>query len=306
MSLLIVGSIAFDSIKTVKGKRDKIIGGSANYASLAASLFTYSKIIGVIGEDYPKDIIDKMNQKDIDTTGLVMEPGKTFSWGGVYSDDFSERTTLFTNLNVFETFNPILGETHVESKYVLLGNIHPSLQLSVLDQLKSPLIMACDTMNLWINTTLDELKKLISKVNILLINDEEAVLLSGNDNISDAAKIILGMGPSFLIIKKGADGAVIYGDDLEFSIPAFPVEEVIDPTGAGDSFAGGLMAFLAMTGSSNNGSLKRAMAAGTILASYCVEQFGVERLFEVTPEDVNSRFTTLSQLARMDTTPLLK
>jgi len=306
VSLLIVGSVAFDSIETIKGKRDKIVGGSANYASLAASLFAYSKIIGVVGEDYPKDIIAKMNQKGIDTTGLVVEPGDTFSWGGVYSDDFSERTTLFTDLNVFETFNPVLNETHIKSEYVLLGNIHPSLQLSVLDQLESPSIVACDTMNLWIDTTLDELKNLISKVNILLINDEEAVLLSGNENLSEAAQIILGMGPSFLIIKKGPDGAVIYGEDFDFSIPAFPVEEVFDPTGAGDSFAGGFMAYLSMTGSSDKNSLKRAMAAGTILASYCVEEFGVERLFELTPEDINKRYSTLSQLAKMNATPLLK
>lgn len=306
MSLLIVGSVAFDSIETIKGKRDKIIGGSANYASLAASLFTYSKIIGVVGEDYPKDIIAKMNRKGIDTTGLVVEPGATFSWGGVYSDDFSERTTLFTDLNVFETFNPVLNETHINSEYVLLGNIHPSLQLSVLDQLESPSMVACDTMNLWINTTSDELKNLISRVNILLINDEETILLSGNDNLSEAAKIILGMGPNFLIIKKGPDGAAIYGEDFEFSIPAFPVEEVFDPTGAGDSFAGGFMAYLAMTGSNDKNSLERAMAAGTVLASYCVEEFGVDRLLELTPEDINSRFSTLSQLAKMDNTPLLK
>lgn len=306
MSLLIVGSVAFDSIETIKGKREKIIGGSANYASLAASLFTYSKIIGVVGEDYPKDIIEIMNQKGIDTTGLIVEAGDTFSWGGVYSDDFSQRTTLFTNLNVFETFNPVLNDSHKKSNYVLLGNIHPSLQSSVLDQLESASFVACDTMNLWINTTLDELKNLISKVDIILINEEEAVLLAGNNNLSGAAQAILGMGPSFLIIKKGSDGAVLYGKDLEFSIPAFPVEEVFDPTGAGDSFAGGLMAYLAMAGSNDKETLKRAMAAGTILASFCVEEFGVERLLKVTPEEVNDRFSILSELANMDAAPLLK
>ncbi|MCH8928090.1 MAG: sugar kinase [Candidatus Marinimicrobia bacterium] len=306
MSLLIVGSIAFDSIETIKGKREKIIGGSANYASLAASLFTYSKIIGVVGEDYPKDIIEIMNQKGIDTTGLIVEAGDTFSWGGVYSDDFSQRTTLFTNLNVFETFNPVLNDSHKKSNYVLLGNIHPSLQSSVLDQLESASFVACDTMNLWINTTLDELKNLISKVDIILINEEEAVLLAGNNNLSGAAQTILGMGPSFLIIKKGSDGAVLYGKDLKFSIPAFPVEEVFDPTGAGDSFAGGLMAYLAMAGSNDKETFKRAMAAGTILASFCVEEFGVERLLKVTPEEVNDRFSILSELANMDATPLLK
>lgn len=306
MSLLIVGSIAFDSIETIKGKREKIIGGSANYASLAASLFTYSKIIGVVGEDYPKDIIEIMNQKGIDTTGLIVEAGDTFSWGGVYSDDFSQRTTLFTNLNVFETFNPVLNDSHKKSNYVLLGNIHPSLQSSVLDQLESASFVACDTMNLWINTTLDELKNLISKVDIILINEEEAVLLAGNNNLSGAAQTILGMGPSFLIIKKGSDGAVLYGKDLKFSIPAFPVEEVFDPTGAGDSFAGGLMAYLAMAGSNDKETFKRAMAAGTILASFCVEEFGVERLLKVTPEEVNDRFSILSELANMDAAPLLK
>jgi len=306
VSLLIVGSVAFDSIETTKGKREKIVGGSANYASLAASLFTYPKIVGVVGEDYPKDIIATMNQKGIDTTGLIVEPGATFSWGGVYSDDFSERTTLFTDLNVFETFNPVLNETHKKSGHVLLGNIHPNLQLSVLDQLDSPYLVACDTMNLWIDTTLDELKNLISRVDILLINDEEAVLLSGNNNLSGAAQNILGMGPDILIIKKGPNGAVIYGEEFEFFIPAFPVEEVFDPTGAGDSFAGGLMAYLAMVGSNEKEELKRAMAAGTILASFCVEEFGVERLLKVTPEEINDRFSTLCHLTKIDATPLLK
>lgn len=306
MSLLIVGSVAFDSIESIKGKREKIIGGSANYASLAASLFSYSGIIGVVGEDYPLDIIKIMNQKGIDTTGLIVQPGDTFSWGGVYSDDFSERTTLFTDLNVFETFNPVLNESHKKSNYVLLGNIHPSLQLSVLDQLDSSSFIACDTMNLWIDTTLDELKNLISRVDILFVNDEEAGLLAGNMDLAEAAQTILEMGPSLLIIKKGPNGAVIYGEDFEFSIPAFPVKEVFDPTGAGDSFAGGLMAYLAMTGSNEKEILKRAMAAGTILASFCVEEFGVERLLKVTPEEVNKRYSILSQLADLDATPLFK
>jgi len=228
VSLLIVGSVAFDSIETIKGKREKIIGGSANYASLAASLFSHSKIIGVVGEDYPKDIIEIMNRKGIDTSGLIVEPGDTFSWGGVYSDDFSERTTIFTDLNVFESFNPILNDSNKKSNYVLLGNIHPTLQLSVLDQLEQTSVVACDTMNLWIDTTLDELKNLISRVDILFVSDEEAGLLAGNMNLSEAAKIILQMGPDFLIIKRGPDGAILYGNDFEFSIPAFPCSK---PTG---------------------------------------------------------------------------
>ena len=189
---------------------------------------------------------------------------------------------------------------------MFLGNIHPLLQLSVLDQLESASIAACDTMNFWINTTLDELKNLISRADILFLNDEEAGLLTGNKNLSEAAQTILEMGPNFLIIKKGPDGAVLFGEDFEFSIPAFPVKEVVDPTGAGDSFAGGLMAYLAMTGSIETEIFKRAMAAGTILASFCVEEFGVGRLLKVTPEEVNERFSILSQMANLGTTPLLK
>lgn len=306
MSLLIVGSVALDSIETAKESREKILGGSANYASLAASFFSYTSMVGVVGDDYPMDIFATMNQKGIDTTGVKTEQGETFSWGGVYSEDFSERKTLFTNLNVFENFNPELSDTHRKSEYLLLGNIHPGLQLNVLSQLEEPKITACDTMNLWINTALEGLKSLIKKIDILLVNNEEVKLLSGNSNISAAARMILKQGPRFLIVKKGAAGAAIYGEDFEFHLPAFPIKEVHDPTGAGDAFAGALMAYIAMAGSVDENHLKRAMVAGTILASFCVEDFGVEALLKVTPEEINQRFDSMVRLTRFDDTPLLK
>ena len=295
-----------DSIKTAKESREKILGGSANYASLAASFFTYTSMVGVVGEDYPGDIFTTMNRKGIDTTGIKTEQGETFSWGGVYSEDFSERKTLFTNLNVFENFNPELSDTHKKSEYLLLGNIHPGLQLNVLSQLEEPKITACDTMNLWINTALEGLKSLIQKIDILLVNDEEVKLLTGNSNITTAAKKILEMGPRFLIVKKGAAGAAIFGEDFEFYLPAFPIKEVHDPTGAGDTFAGALMAYIAMVGSVNENHLKRAMVAGIILASFCVEDFGVEALLKVTPEEINQRFDRMIRLTQFDDTPLLR
>ena len=306
MSLLVVGSVAFDSIETHKGKREKIIGGSANYACLAASNFTYPKMVGVVGTDYPEDMIRSMNDKGIDTSGLKIEEGETFSWGGVYSEDFSERTTTFTKLNVFESFMPELQESHVKSDYTLLGNIHPELQMNVFKQLENPKLVACDTMNLWINTALPQLKEILEKIDILLINDEEAVMLSGKSVLFNSALKILEMGPKFVVIKKGVHGAIIVGDDFKFHVPAFPVDEVVDPTGAGDTFAGGFMSYIAMTDSLSEEHLKRAMVAGTILASFCVEDFGVERLLNISAEDINNRFSKFSKFTLYDDAPLLK
>ena len=306
MSLLVVGSVAFDSIETPKGKRERIIGGSANYACLAASCFTYSKMVGVVGKDYPIDIIRTMNNKGIDTSGLKFEEGETFSWGGVYSKDFSERTTIFTNLNVFESFKPELDESQGGSDYTLLGNIHPELQMRVYEQLTNPKLVACDTMDLWIKSTLSQLKALLEKIDILLINDEEAVMLAGNSNLFISAGKILEMGPKFVIIKRGVHGAIIFGDEFEFHVPAFPIDEVVDPTGAGDTFAGGFMAYIAMSDSISEEHLKRAMVAGTILASFCVEDFGVERLLNISAEDINDRLSKFSKLTLYDDTPFLK
>ena len=305
MGLLVVGSVALDSIETPKGKREKIIGGSANYACLAASYFTYSRMVGVVGNDYPEDIIHTMNAKGIDTSGLKIEEGDTFSWGGVYSEDFSERTTTFTHLNVFESFMPELQESHADSDYILLGNIHPDLQMKVFEQLENPKLVACDTMNLWINTTLRQLHKILKKIDILLINDEEAVMLSGKSSLSKAALTILEMGPNFVIIKKGIHGAIIFGEEFEFYVPAFPVDEVIDPTGAGDAFAGGFMAYIAMADSFSENHLKRAMVAGTILASICVEDFGVERLLNSSAEDINARLSEFSKMTLYDDSAFL-
>ena len=306
MSLLVVGSVAFDTIETPKGKREKIIGGSANYACLAASNFIYSKMVGVVGKDYPEEIIRTMNNKGIDTSGLKIEEGETFSWGGVYSKDLSERTTTFTHLNVFESFMPELDESQSGSEYILLGNIHPELQMKVFGQLLNPKLVACDTMNLWINSTLPQLKEVLEKIDLLMINDEEAVMLSGNSNLSKSAGKILEMGPKFVVIKKGIHGAIIFGEDFEFHVPAFPVEEVVDPTGAGDTFAGGFMSYIAMSDSFSEEHLKRATVAGTILASFCVEDFGVECLLNISAEDINKRLSIFSKLTQYDNTPFLK
>jgi len=306
LSLLVVGSVAFDSIETPKGKREKIIGGSANYACLAASNFTYPKMVGVVGKDYPEDVIGSMNNKGIDTSGLKIEEGETFSWGGVYSEDFSERTTTFTKLNVFKSFMPELQNSHAKSDYALLGNIHPEVQMKVFEQLENPKLVACDTMNLWINTTLPQLMEILEKIDILLINDEEAAMLSGKSVLSNSALKILEMGPKFVVIKKGVHGAIIFGDDLKFHVPAFPVDEVVDPTGAGDTFAGGFMSYIAMADSLSEEHLKRAMVAGTILASFCVEDFGVERLLNISADDINRRFSKFSNFTLYDDAPLLR
>lgn len=287
-SILAVGSMAFDSIQTPAGKAEKVLGGSVNYFSVAASFYAPVEIVGVVGEDFPKDHIEWLSTRKIDVSGVQIVPGKTFHWAGSYDNNMNEAKTLTTALNVFEHFNPKLSPSHTEASHVFLANIDPVLQQSVLDQVKSPSLVACDSMNFWIAGKLEELKKTLRRVDILSINEGEAFLLSGQKNIARAAEIIRGMGPSTIIIKRGEYGAVLFTPGGAFLAPAFLVDTVVDPTGAGDSFAGAFMGFLAEQGAHRDMAkqnpeqwdklLRRAVLAGCVMASFTVEDFSLHRL----------------------------
>ncbi len=298
MSVLVVGSVALDDVQTWKGKRESVLGGSATYFSLAASPWCRSKIVAVVGEDFPQRGVDCLKNVGADLSGLtVVDGGKTFRWGGVYADDFSTRTTTFTDLNVFADFNPTLPESYRDSQYVLLANIQPSLQARVLDQLSNPAFVAMDTMNLWINTAREDLNALLPRVDLLVINDEESHLLTGEYNIFKAGPKIQAMGPKFLIVKRGEHGATLFGPDGQTQIlPAFPVERVVDPTGAGDSFAGGMMGYLAKRGEITFDTIKEAMVAGTLVASFLVEDFSVDRLVTLSKEELLDRYEQFRKL----------
>jgi sugar/nucleoside kinase (ribokinase family) len=290
MSLLVVGSVAFDAIETPFGKVDRTLGGAATYFALAASHFTPVRLVGIVGEDFlPKDEAIFRGRK-IDLEGLERVQGKSFFWAGRYSQNMNERTTLTTELNVFAAFNPTLPPSYKNSQYVFLGNIDPTLQRSVLKQVQGkPKAVGLDTMNFWISGTPAELRETLKHVQILTINDDETRQLTGEHNLFRAAKHIFKMGPKTLIIKRGEHGAVMVHEDFVFSVPAFPLEEVHDPTGAGDTFAGGFMGYLASKGRVNEGTLRSAMVYGSVLASFTVERFGVERLARVTRKEIAAR-----------------
>lgn len=290
MSLLVVGSVAFDAIETPFGKVDRTLGGAATYFALAASHFTPVRLVGIVGEDFlPKDEAIFRGRK-IDLEGLERVKGKSFFWAGRYSQNMNERTTLTTELNVFAAFNPTLPASYKNSQYVFLGNIDPTLQRSVLKQVQGkPKAVGLDTMNFWISGTPAELRETLKHVQILTINDDETRQLTGEHNLFRAAKHIFKMGPKTLIIKRGEHGAVMVHEDFVFSVPAFPLEEVHDPTGAGDTFAGGFMGYLASKGRVNEGTLRSAMVYGSVLASFTVERFGVERLARVTRKEIAAR-----------------
>jgi sugar/nucleoside kinase (ribokinase family) len=288
--ILVVGSLAYDTISTPVGKAERTLGGSANYFSLAASLYSKVRVVGVVGEDYAAADYDMLTKRGVDTKGLQKQKGKTFHWTGRYEGDMNEAITVATDLNVFEHFNPEIPSEYKNSSYVFLANIDPALQLRVLEQVERPKMVASDTMNLWINIKLPELKKVLSKVDVLLINEGEADLISKKTNAIAAAKEILQLGPKAVVIKRGEYGFVLYTKEGYFILPAFPVSEVVDPTGAGDTFAGAFFGFLAKQ---NKGfdlaALKQACVQGVILASYTVQSFGVERLKNLTWTDVESR-----------------
>jgi sugar/nucleoside kinase (ribokinase family) len=302
VGLLIVGSIGLDNIETPFDKIEGALGGSTTYISLAASYFTGPvSIVGVVGDDFSQDHIKMLEDHNIDHEGLqIVEGGKTFRYGCRYHYDLNTRDSLFTDLNVFESFNPIIPDKDKKASFVILGNIAPSLQTTVLDQLENPKFIVCDTMNFWINGALDDLMKVLKRVNVLIINDSEARLLSKEPNLIKAAKIISDMGPKYLIIKKGEHGALLFGENQIFSAPAYPMENIFDPTGAGDAFAGGFTGYLHKNMELSFENMKRAVIYGSIMASFCVEKFSTKGLENLSFLEIKNRFIEFRDLSTFD------
>ncbi|HLW33094.1 MAG TPA: PfkB family carbohydrate kinase [Aequorivita sp.] len=300
--LVIVGTVAFDAIETPFGKTDKILGGAATYIGLAASLFKVDgAIVSIVGGDFPKENLRMLEEKGMDLSGLeVVESGKTFFWSGKYHNDMNTRDTLVTDLNVLADFNPKVPENYRNSQVVMLGNLHPLVQLSVIEQMESPRLIVLDTMNFWMDNALDDLKKVIAKVDVVTINDEEARQLSGEYSLVKAAQKIMEMGPEYVVIKKGEHGALLFGNDDVFFAPAMPLREVFDPTGAGDTFAGGFTGYLAKTENYTFSNMKNAVINGSALASFCVEKFGPERLLELSNKEVYQRLNQFKSLTQFD------
>jgi len=290
MSLVVVGSVALDTVETPKGRADDVLGGAALYFSLAASFFAPVRMVGVVGADFPRATLDELRKRDIDLSGVEEAPGKTFRWTGRYHEDVNVRDTLHLDLGVFAEFRPKLPEAYRDSAYVFLANIDPVLQASVLDQLRAPTLVGCDTMNHWIAESRPALTSLLRRVGILVINDEEARLLSGERNVVRAAAKILEMGPQAVLIKRGEYGVIQFAGGSVFAVPAFPLEEVTDPTGAGDCFAGGFMGELARSGDHSPKGLRRAIVYGSVMGSFVVEDFGPRRLLGLTKDDVERRY----------------
>jgi sugar/nucleoside kinase (ribokinase family) len=289
MSLLVVGSIAFDSIETPGGSVDDALGGSATFFSYAASFFTPPRLVGVVGEDFPDEHRRLFLDRGVDTAGLVTQPGKTFRWKGRYHRDMNTRDTLAVHLNVFGTFDPVLPEGFRDSSHVFLANGIPALQAKVLDQVRRPELVVADTMDLWIDTQKADLLKLLRRVDGLMLNDSEARLLTGEDSLVRAGQAVRQLGPKFVILKKGEHGAMLFSADGVFIVPAYPTGDVVDPTGAGDSFAGGILGALETDPSPGPGRLRRAMAYGTVVASLTVEGFGLDRLRRASREEIDRR-----------------
>ncbi|TKC59961.1 sugar kinase [Pedobacter hiemivivus] len=300
MSLIIIGTVAFDAIETPFGKTDKIVGGAATYASLAASYFYNKvKIVGVVGDDFEKKDIDTFTEHGIDTEGLQIKEGeKSFFWSGKYHNDMNSRDTLVTELNVLADFDPIIPESYQDCEFLMLGNLTPIVQQTVINRLENkPKLIVLDTMNFWMDIMMPDLLETIKMVDVLTINDAEARQLSGEYSLVKAAKKILTMGPEYLIIKKGEHGALLFHEDKIFSAPALPLAEVFDPTGAGDTFAGGFIGYMAKVGTVNFNNMKNAIIFGSALASFCVEKFGIEKIVNLTDEEVAARvqeFVSLS------------
>lgn len=296
MSVLVVGTVAFDSIETPSGSAERILGGSASYFALGASFFAPVRIVGVIGRDFPQDYIDIFNHRNIDIEGLERAQGETFHWRGRYHEDINLRDTIELHLNVLAGFDPKLPERYRDAEYVFLGNIDPLMQMKVLDQLRHMKLVVCDTMDHWIRESRENLMKVLRRIEILVINDSEARLLSGYDNIVKAARAVLKMGPKMVLIKRGEYGVLQFSDSSMFATPAYPLEEVFDPTGAGDSFAGGLMGHLARSGDQSQGGLRRAIVYGSVVASFTVEDFGVKRLTDASLTDIEERYRRFVEL----------
>ena len=301
--LLIVGTVAFDAIETPFGKTDKILGGAATYIGLSASHFNLqSAIVSVVGEDFPQEHIDLLKSRNIDVTGLEVVPGgKTFFWSGKYHNDLNSRDTLATELNVLADFKPVVPENFKNAEVVMLGNLHPLVQSSVLDQLtEKPKLVVLDTMNFWMDCALPELKDVMKRVDVITINDEEARQLSGEYSLVKAAAKIHEMGPKYVVIKKGEHGALLFHEKQVFFAPALPLEEVFDPTGAGDTFAGGFSGFIAQSENISFENMKSAIVHGSNLASFCVEKFGTERMVNVTKDEVKNRLKQFKALTQFD------
>jgi sugar/nucleoside kinase (ribokinase family) len=298
--LLVVGSVALDSVETLKERRDDILGGAASYFAAAASFFAPVRLVGVVGNDFPPEHEELLRGFGVDLAGLERQSGRTFRWTGRYSADFNQRTTLDTQLNVFESFRPKLPPAWADSPFVFLANIDPDLQMDVLEQADHPRFVACDTMNFWIDGRRRDLEKVLGRVDMLLLNDEEARLLSHQDNLPSAARVIRAMGPKAVVIKRGDAGALLFHEAGVFSAPAFPIETVVDPTGAGDSFAGGFMGWLAHSGSLTPAGIRSALIVGSVLASFCCEEFGLERFRSLTLGAIRERFAAFSDLMHFE------
>jgi len=298
MSLLVVGSIGFDTLETPFGRAEEVLGGAAVYCGIGASFFSTVRVVGVVGEDFSNEHIAFLRTYKLDLDGLEVKPGKTFRWGATYGDDLNTRKTLFTDLNVFASFNPRIPEKYRDSTYVFLGNIGPELQLSVLEQIKQPRLVALDTMNYWIERTPIELRKVLQRVDVLLVNDSEAKSLAGDNNLVNATRLIRKMGPKTIIIKKGEHGALMSTGDSFFTAPAFPLETVCDPTGAGDTFAGGFMGHLAKADRIDEMTFRQAAICGSTMASFACERFGPERFQTLQETEIHQRVNAFHEMTK--------
>jgi sugar/nucleoside kinase (ribokinase family) len=300
MDILVIGSVAFDSVETPFGRGDDVLGGSATYFSTSASFFTGVQLVAVVGEDFPDEPRQFLTSRGVDLTGLQTRPGKTFRWKGRYGYDLNEAHTLETHLNVFETFHPELPESYRQAKFVFLANIDPELQLEVLQQVEKPKLIACDTMNFWIDGKRDALVRTLGHVDILVINEAEVRQLADEANLVKASRAVLAMGPKTLVVKRGEYGVLVFTEHSIFSAPAYPLEEVFDPTGAGDTFAGGFMGYLAATNNLSDETIRKATVFGSVMASFTVEAFSLDRLRKLTWAEIEDRFRRFQTLTAFE------
>jgi len=302
MNLCVVGTLAYDTLETPFGRADDALGGSATYISTSASYFIQPiGVVGVVGGDFSKDALDFLESRGVDISGVEVKPeGRTFRWSGRYHHDLNVRDTLDTQLNVLAEFDPVIPEHMRDAEFLCLGNIDPLLQMKVLDQMNAPKFIVCDTMNFWIEGAFDALRRVLARVDCLIINDSEARLMTDEPNLVRAARMIMEMGPHILIIKKGEHGALLFTGDGVFSAPAYPLESIFDPTGAGDTFAGGFIGYLARCGEVTDANLRRAVINGSAMASFCVEQFSLDALKDLTPEKIRERMNAFKQLSHFE------
>ena len=296
MSIVVVGTVAFDTVETPFGKGENVLGGSATYFSTSASFFTDVSLVAVVGEDFPQEHVQFLRSRNIDTAGLQSIPGKTFHWTGKYGYDLNEAQTLDTQLNVLTEFRPNLPDSYRDAEYVFLANIDPDLQMEVLDQVRAPKLVACDTMNFWISSKPEALKKVLQRVDFVVINEGEARQFTGEANLVKAARAIISLGCKRLVIKRGEYGVLMFTQDSVFAAPAYPLEQVFDPTGAGDTFAGGLMGYLANTGDLSDDGIRQAIVFGSVMASFNVEDFSLERMKRLEYREIEARYKSFKSL----------